>query len=362
MKRSKLLTILSSTAICMGITACSDDMDAPYSPEYSDNQIRFAAETEFSRTSDITTNNISSFNVYAYTGSSSNPTVFMDNVTVSKTGTNTWEYSPIKYWPAKDAVDFYAFAPASWVGKTGPLLPVPYDAIAGDEDIVYAVIPNLSGNNGQPNAQVVFNFRHALSKLTIKLSSTDTKLKVVVSNVAMTNIMTKGNFSFPSASTADPASRETVGKWSDQNTAYSYILHWSQALSELLTLTPTPTVIAASGMGRGGNMFVLPQPLSFHNNGSGNDTYIALQCSIYDAASDEKLWPNENTPKDQLVPGSTTGDGILKFPLSTSKYTEWQPGCHYIYNLVVNSNDDMGAIEFGSPTVDTFIDVETTYQ
>lgn len=89
---------------------------------------------------------------------------------------------------------------------------------------------------------------------------------------------------------------------------------------------------------------------------------IALQCSIYDAASDEKLWPNENTPEDQLVPGSTTGDGILKFPLSTSKYTEWQPGCHYIYNLVVNSNDDMGAIEFGSPTVDTFIDVETTYQ
>ena len=109
-------------------------------------------------------------------------------------------------------------------------------------------------------------------------------------------------------------------------------------------------------------MYVLPQSLTYRSQGSGKDTYIAVQCSIYDAKSGERLWPNENTPEENLISGSTTGDGMLKFPLSTNRYSEWQPGVHYIYNLVINSNEEMGAIEFGNPTVDTFIDVEQTYE
>ena len=140
------------------------------------------------------------------------------------------------------------------------------------------------------------------------------------------------------------------------------MLHWSQSLSETLTLTPTPTLIEATGLGRGGQMYVIPQKLVSQNQGSGNDTYIAVQCSIYDAASGEHLWPNANTPTENLVTGSTNGDGILKFPLLTTRYNEWKPGVHYIYNLVINSNDEMGAIEFGTPTIDTFIDVEQTYE
>ena len=108
-------------------------------------------------------------------------------------------------------------------------------------------------------------------------------------------------------------------------------------------------------------MYVLPQELTWRSNGSGNDTYIAVMCTVYDAASGTKLWPNANTPEDNLINGSTNGDGLLKFPLSTSIYSEWQPGCHYIYNLVINSNEDMGAIEFGTPSVDTFISIETNY-
>ena len=43
------------------------------------------------------------------------------------------------------------------------LKPVSYDSYPGTEDIIYAVSPNLSGNTGAANAQVLFNFRHALS-------------------------------------------------------------------------------------------------------------------------------------------------------------------------------------------------------
>lgn len=359
----KSLKPLSVALISLLVTtACTSEQDITSGKETADNAIRFTASTEFTRTGDITTNNLTSFNVYAYTGTASAPVTFMNNVTVTKTDANTWTYSPLQYWPAKQSVDFYAFAPASWVGTGGPLEPVAYDASDGTEDIVYAVCPDQTGNSGMVNAQVVFNFRHALSKLTVKMSSTNTEMRVVVSNVAMANIKTRGNFNFPSGSTATAASDATVGRWTDQNTPQTYVLHWSQSLSEQLTLTPTPTVIAANGLGRGGEMFVLPQPLTYRSHGSNNDTYIAVQCSIYDAQSGERLWPNEHTPEENLVNGSTAGDGLLKFALSTDRYSQWQPGVHYIYNLVINSNEEMGAIEFGNPTVDTFIDVEQNYE
>ena len=363
MKKTKFMTGIPAAMLLVTAVSCSgEDENIPGTQNPADGAIRFAAATEYSRAGDITTNNLTSFNVYAYTGTTSNPVTFMDNVVVTKTASNVWTYSPLQYWPAKQSVDFYAFAPSAWVGSDGPLRPVAYDAISGTEDIVYAVSPELTGNAGMANAQVVFNFRHALSKLTVKMSSTDTELKVVVTNVAMTNVMTRGNFTFPSGATTDAASAETVGKWTDQNTPATYVLHWSQALSEQLTLTSTPTVIAATGLGRGGEMYVLPQALTYRAQGSGKDTYIAVQASIYDAGSGEKLWPNENTPSENLVNGSSTGDGMLKFPLSTNRYSEWHPGVHYIYNLVINSNEEMGAIEFGTPTIDTFIDIEQTYE
>lgn len=349
-------------AMALVAVSCSESNEEPAPDSVTGKEIRFAASTEYSRAGDITATNLTTFNVYAYTGTGDAYQPFMDNVTVTKSSANVWTYSPVKYWPAKQTVDFYAFAPASWVGTSGPLMPVPYDASAGTEDIVYAVCPDMSGNAGQPNAQVVFNFRHALSKLTVKLSSSDTKFKVVVSNVGMSNILTKGNFSFPSASTALDPSAESVGSWSDQNTPISYVLYWSQSMSDLLTLSTTPTVLITPGPGRGGVLYVLPQKLTWRSNGSGNDTYLAVMCSVYDAENGTKLWPNENTPEENRVDGSTTGDGILKFPLSNSLYTEWHPGCHYIYSLVINSNEDMGTIEFGTPSVDTFISIETTYE
>lgn len=360
--KSNRLKVAAMPLLLLAAVSCSNNQDVTPGQENTDGAIRFAASTEFTRAGDITTNNLKTFNVYAYTGTTSSPVIFMNNVTVTKTDANTWAYSPVQYWPAKQSVDFYAFAPASWVGASGPLEPVAYDATRGTEDIIYAVSPDLTGNAGMINAQVVFNFRHALSKLTVKMSSTNAELKVVVSNVAMANIKTRGNFHFPSGSTAATPSDATVGNWTDQNTPQTYMLHWSQSLSDQLTLTSTPTVIAAAGLGRGGEMFVMPQTLTYRSQGSGIDTYITVQCSIYDVKSGERLWPNENTPEENLINGSTTGDGLLKFSLSTDRYNRWQPGVHYIYNLVINSNEEMGAIDFGNPTVDTFIDVEQTYE
>lgn len=353
---------LLAAALAAGLSGCADNQDVQIPQESEANAIRFAATADYTRSGDITTNNLTSFNVYAYIGTGTSPVLFMDNVTVSKTGTNKWEYSPVEYWPANDDVNFYAFAPASWVGKESPLKAISYDAYPGTEDIVYAVCPNMKGQANLPNAQVLLNFRHALSKVTVKMSSTNTALQVKVSNVALANIKTKGNFRFPSGNTASPQSATTVGTWSDQNTPHTYMYLMAQSPSDVVILTTTPTDMSDIGMALGGAKYMLPQELPYLNNGSGTDAYLTVMCSIYDAESGTKLWPNDKTPEENLVPDHSLGDGLLKFPLSNSQVSEWKQGHHYIYNLVINSNDEMGVIEFGNPTVDTYVDIETTYE
>lgn len=362
MKRIYLLYSLGLGICSLGMVSCTESEPYGTGDVPADNAIRFAANTEFSRAGDVTTNNLTSFGVCAYTGISSNPEVFMDHVEVTKTGTNTWTYEPLKYWPANEKVDFFAYSPSSWVGDGWPLKPISYDCYPGTEDIVYAVSPNLSGAAGMANAQVLFNFRHALAKVTVKMSSSNTDLQVKVTNVGMANLMTKGNFNFPYASTSGKPASDNIGSWTDQNTPLTYVLHVSQSPDDVITLTTTATDMAATGMGLGGAKYMMPQDLTWRSNGQGNDTYIFVMCSVYDAKSGVKLWPNANTPAENVVEGSTFGDGLLKFPLSTSLFSAWSPGFHYVYNLVINSNEDMGAIEFGNPTVDTYVDVSTTYE
>ncbi len=361
-KLSFAIATFAAGIVTFGFIACSNESDMPQFPESENGEIRFAANTEFSRAGDVTTNNLSAFNVYAYIDPSDSTGLFMDNVTVTKTSGNVWTYSPVKYWPAKKSLDFYAYAPESWVGSQDPRRPIPYDSYPGQTDLVYATNMNMRGNEGLPNAQVVFNFRHALSKVTVKLSSSNENLKVCVGNVALANVAGKANFNYPTASTSGNPTAETIGTWTDHNTPMAFVMNWCQVYSDYLVLTTTPTTIPAQGMSLGSTLFLIPQPLTYRSNGNGMDNYITVMCSIYDAKTNTKLWPNDNTPEENLVPGSTFGDGLLKFALSTSKFSEWQPGVHYIYNIVINSNEEMGAIEFGTPTVDSFVEVETNYE
>lgn len=344
------------------LSACSEaDEQTAVTP--GDNAIRFAAGAEYASraASDITTNNLSEFAVYAYTGSANDPQLFMNNVTVKKTASNTWTYSPLKYWPS-EPVDFYAFAPEGWASTDGPLKPVEYYNFPGHTDLIYAVSLDNKGEPAANNAQVILNFRHALSKVTLNLSSSNTRLKVYVTNAVMKGLMMKGQFHFPQASTntttGTPA-QNSIGTWDNLNTPYIYAFHIARSLDERLLLTTTPTDMSDGDWG--GPKYLIPQTLTYRSEGFGNDSFIAIMCSIYDAETGTKLWPNDNTPPENIATGSSFGDGILKFPLSTTQFSAWQPGYHYIYNLIINANPEMGAINFGSPTVDTFIDVESNY-
>ena len=212
----KLKIYFMALAGFMAFASCTDDdRESADEPLYN-NVIRFSATTQRgSRAGDITTNNLTSFNVYAYLASSGS--VFMDDVNVTKGSDNTWTYSPVKYWP-EEALNFYAYAPNSWVPSTGPLEKVDYDNSYGLDDLVYAVSLGRTQPTSQEDAQVRFNFRHALSKFNMMISSANANIIVKVATITLVGLSQKGSFSFPKASTdatgADvPA--ESVGTWSD---------------------------------------------------------------------------------------------------------------------------------------------------
>lgn len=362
LKTIRIRSIKLSVVALLSIAAvgCSSDDSPENLASVSVKPIRFGASANLSR-SEVTTNNLTSFNVYAYTNTSDGLKLFMDNVKVTKNSTNVWTYSPVQYWPSHEAVDFYAYAPDDWMGSATPITAVPYDNLWADTDLVYAVSPNMMGYSDGPNAQVLFNFRHALSKVLVKLSSTNPDIQVRVSNVVLANIATKGNFHYPDISTSGSVTPNSVGVWTDQNTPHVYIYHMAQTPGDVVTLTSTPNDFSNTDFGAGGAKYLLPQPLFWQNGGSGNDTFLTVMCSMYDAKTGTKLWPNANTPEENIVPDSKFQDGLLRFPLSAATFNSWQPGNQYVYNVIINSNDEMGAIEFGDPSVDSYVDVEVNY-
>ena len=75
-------------------------------------------------------------------------------------------------------------------------------------DLLYAV------NMGEvaKATPVSMNFRHALSRVTIMLSSSNSKIGVRVSYVKLHNVYLQGTFNFPQATTS-PDFPDNVGNW-----------------------------------------------------------------------------------------------------------------------------------------------------
>lgn len=341
------------TAIALLTGCASEDSPDKEGPASGSKAIQFSAATEYSsRGEEYTTNNLSSFYVYAYLATDNS--LFMKNVNVTKGSDNTWSYSPVKYWP-DDAVNFYAYAPSGWVPSTGTLSAFSYENY-GDQDLIYATALDRSQPAAGEQGQIKFNFRHALSRISATLNSTNSKVTVKVSFVAVVaNHM--GTFSFPTVST--DGTENSDGTWSDLSMTHAMPLYWAQHTDDVMTLTSTPVDPNSQGYMP---QYALPQTLPWtDDNVKANDHYLELHFSVFDAETGAKLWPNKNTDKDDLVQGSTVEDGLVRFPLSTGTITEWKPGYHYIYNITINGQSDMQPIEFGQPTVEGYIDVDTSF-
>lgn len=336
-----LFVILGSAVMVGALGSCAGD--DPVVEQASPNAISFGALVpNATRSSSTTTANIKSFQVYAFTAGKP----YMENVTVSRNGA-TWSYSPVVYWP-ETPVNFYAYSPditaSHEVGPSGLNSIVNYNN-QGTTDFLYAVNLGLVAKS----TPVMMNFRHAMSKVNVMLSSSNADITVKVSHVSLLNVKYKGSFTFPSSTTVS-GSQSGVGSWNNINSPLDILIFYALSDEDEMTLSSTPVDVTENNLGV---CFMIPQQLvDVDFNGSeftGNA--IVVDCEIFDSNSGAKIWPRPDTPDFLLVPQSPCGR--LVYPLSTSVLREWKLGCSYIYNVKIDNPNVLKPIDF-NVTVDEY--------
>ncbi len=338
--------LLIPALICAAITlnGCHSD-DAPETPSTGTGISFSAVVPNGSRVASTTTASIKDFVVYAFTDKS----VLMDGVKVTREG-GVWTYSPEAYWPVSP-VNFYAFSPditgsPNITGGNGGN--IPGYVSDGKVDLLYSVKKDVM----QQAAPVLLNFRHALSRVSVLMSSTNQRIKVKVSHILLKNIYLQGTFNFPEQSTL-PSMPDVVGSWIQLKNLNNMMIFYAIDTENQAELTPAPTDYTENNLDCS---FFIPQPLVdvqlSGNNYTG--TYIQVDCQIFDTATGAQIWPNAKTPDYLRVP--ETECGRIVYAASSDNVKAWLPGHAYIYNIAINNPDVLDKIEFDVTVDDYSID------
>ena len=333
-------------AAALGFASCSSDETIAENQSLNEaNEINFRPLVEgVTRAADIDIDALSDFYVTAnYAGVSpasrnyfggTTPETFTEGGT-SGTYTSTTKH----YWPASEALDFIAFAPATGTDITrtdSTHFSVTSNATpSAQQDYIYAVVRNQTkADNG---AGIVLNFRHALSKVIIQLKNTATDLKFTVKDVAIGYIKPTGAFA-PVYKTSDgdqigfctngtTISNTTIASesnyyitgaaWTASGTETAY----SQTAGTTAYAANTTTPVALTN-----DMILIPQALtvataySAASKGSGfNGAYISVELKIQDA-------------DNHYIIGTAADNGYVTamWPLTAAT---WLPGHKYTYTL-----------------------------
>lgn len=331
-----------SLALLGVFAACSSQEDEP--ALNNGRTINFSvAVPKAPRAAATTTATIRQFTVYAFTDGKE----YMSNVKVLRNG-DSWTYHPTVYWP-ETPVNFFAYSPdiSSSVDVDGSgIEDISGFTNDGTVDLLYAVNMNETAKA----APVNINFRHALSKVSVLLSSVNQALTVKVHYVLLHDIYQQGAFNFPKKTTSVD-SPDIVGSWLKLGLRGDVLTFLILDQSGIATLTPMPTDLTEGHLDYS---FFIPQPLDklAYDGIRYTGNCIEVDCEIFDAATGAKIWPTPSTPASQLV--AQTNVGRLMYPLTTETLDEWKPGHAYIYNIKIDNPAELQPINF-NVSVDEYI-------
>lgn len=272
---------------------------------------------------DITTANIEDFNVYAMKGGTT--TAYFENVDYSKqdgTFTSTNKY----YWPATGTLDFYAYAPKSGTGIARDgynTWTVTQQTTPSAPDFIVA---KNSGDKAHDAAGLSLNFRHAMSKISVKVKNSNTGMYMKVTDWKIAYIYDKGTFTL-GESTMTNNSATLAGTWAFTGATQAVAKEVSNgALTSAVTIDAGASVASVDNFK---DFIVIPQAMkaatgsdlpTYAGENAGDkwaNTFIAVKMAIYN-------------DKDK----TSSADGTLLaaeqwccWPITTT----WAPGMHYTY-------------------------------
>lgn len=311
----------------------------------------------------------------------SDENTYFDNVHF--TGSGAYTSNPKYYWPSAYNLDFYAYSPqaadATDVVRTDyKTFVITANATAANQvDFVYANTNDwgkatLQGGTdgshqmGAADAGVAINFRHAESKVIIKLKNTNSNVKFTVGDVTIGNLSNSGTFTYNSTNTDGQGS----GKLTNAE--------WGALSATTSTFTQTVadgTVYSTSTSDQAGvDMILIPQTLvnkTQYTKDDGTTPADAVDDPFKGAYITVQL-KMQNTANNAYILGTSGTWEIAMWPLAA---LQWQPGYKYIYEVDLAgggyfpANHDTDAdldpilsgaeIKFVNVTVDAWTDYAT---
>ena len=269
-----------------------------------------------------------------YVTARQNPTsgeasTYFDNVWFKYTS-GTYNSETKYYWPSDGTLDFFAYAPATdaQLNRTNytTFTVTPATTAATQVDFLYA---NTDGKTkaGPYKTEtygslgVPLNFRHAESKIIIKLKNTNANLTFTVGDVAIGNVKGSGVFTYADASNTDA-----------HNDGNLTTAEWNVASASNATYTQTVTSGSAystsSEAQAGVDLILIPQALSvataYANEGTAavndpfNGAFITVQIKV------------QNTNNNAYVVGGADTFVTAMWPLTA---LTWTPGYAYTYTV-----------------------------
>lgn len=278
--------------------------------EYEGRGIQFAAECGRSDTEaesvETTTYTIPDFRVSAFRNNQWGAENLMDNVVVTRTGINSWIYSPPVDWPEDETVDFFAVSPARFEIQNNQwwFHTLRYENQECTTDLLVSVCKGAHQTSGR----IKLNFRHALARVAIFLKNSHPSYSIGIKEVELCNFPKFGTFYFPiNTTTPDTNNGELFSRW-DYHSAQDDITLFTTMPGDVMDIGEKPVQTGP------GNLFMIPFKLTEMEGDI-----------IWEGTHVRVLYETDGTEKEIRIP----------LHASTPEH-KWQPGKSYIYTIDLN--------------------------
>lgn len=259
------------------------------------------------KAAETTTDNLTSFQMEAYTTTAAYPGADAPTSFISSAVTtpSSWTYTGPQYWPQSLKVSFFAYAPTTGVTYAAP-------AAAGWPSFTYKVaeteanqadliVAQRTSQDATSNGgKVALTFNHALSQILFKAKCASADFTAVVKTIELSGIQNEGTYTFATSETEGTA---IEGSWSGVKGAegYAYLTNGTAAI----------TSAGEAITGTNGALMLMPQTLT------GAKLKVVYTVTIGSGDSEQSF----DVTKENVELAGT-----------------WAPGMKYTYDLTLVSD------------------------